>query len=113
MTALRRVTRQASVQLAPNPGPMTLDGTNSYVLQDGSGPAVVVAPGPEDAGHLAALASVHPALILITHRHVDHTEGSETLHRLTGAPVRAADPEFCYGAEPLRGGVHFGGKAVD
>ena len=105
MTALRRVTEQASVQLAPNPGPMTLDGTNSYVLRAGPGPAVVVDPGPEDAGHLAALAGAGPvALILVTHRHIDHTEGAETLHRLTGAPVRAADPAFCHAGEPLAGG---------
>jgi glyoxylase-like metal-dependent hydrolase (beta-lactamase superfamily II) len=104
MTALRPVTELASIQLAPNPGPMTLDGTNSYVLRAGAGPAVVVDPGPEDAGHLAALAAVHPALILITHRHLDHTEGAETLHRLTGAPVRAPEPVNCYGGDPLVGG---------
>lgn len=105
MTALRRVTAQAAVQLAPNPGPMTLDGTNSYVLRAGDGPAVVVDPGPEDAGHLTALADAGPvALILITHRHVDHTEGAETLHRLTGAPVRAADPAHCHGGDALRDG---------
>jgi glyoxylase-like metal-dependent hydrolase (beta-lactamase superfamily II) len=104
MTHLRPITDQASVQLAPNPGPMTLDGTNSYVLRAGDGPAVVVDPGPEDAGHLAALAATHPTLILITHRHHDHTEGAETLHRLTGAPVRAPDPAFCHGGEPLVGG---------
>lgn len=106
MTALRRVTALASIQLAPNPGPMTLDGTNSYVLRAGSsGTGVVVDPGPEDAGHLAALAGAGPVgLILITHRHSDHTEGAETLHRLTGAPVRAADPEFCHQGEPLRDG---------
>lgn len=106
MTTLRPVTEQASIQLAPNPGPMTLDGTNSYVLRaDPSGPVVVVDPGPEDAGHLAALAgSGTVELILITHQHSDHTEGAETLHRLTGAPVRAANRSYCHDGEVLSGG---------
>ena len=75
---------------------MSLEGTNSYVLRaEGSEHAVIVDPGPDDAGHLAALAAESVELILITHRHRDHTEGIDTLHRLTGAPVRAALPEHC------------------
>jgi glyoxylase-like metal-dependent hydrolase (beta-lactamase superfamily II) len=82
---------------------MTLDGTNSYLLSaDGSASCIVVDPGPSDAGHLAALAAVGPVqLILITHRHHDHTDGALELARLTGAPVRAADPAFCSAGPPL------------
>jgi glyoxylase-like metal-dependent hydrolase (beta-lactamase superfamily II) len=103
ITQPRRATDQAAFILAPNPGPMTLDGTNSYLL---SGPdatsSIVVDPGPGDADHLAALAAAGSVeLILITHRHHDHTEGAAELARLTGAPVRAADPRFCIAAEPL------------
>lgn len=89
--------------LAPNPGTMSLDGTNSYLISDGSSARfVVVDPGPLHAGHLAALASAgHVELILITHRHRDHTEGSAELARLTGAPVRALDPEYCHDGSPL------------
>jgi len=99
----KRVTELASVILAPNPGPMTLDGTNSYLL---SGPvsasSIVVDPGPDDAGHLSALSDAGPVeLILITHRHHDHTEGAAELSRRTGAPVRAADPRFCIAADVL------------
>lgn len=85
--------------LAPNPGPMSLDGTNSYVLRGSpDASAVVVDPGPEDEVHLAALAGVgRVELILVTHRHADHTAGSARLHELTGAPVRAADPAHCHG----------------
>lgn len=96
----------ARVLLAPNPGPMTLDGTNSYLLSgNGGGSAVVVDPGPLDDGHLAALADAGPVeLILITHRHHDHTEGAAALAAATGAVVRAADPAFCIGGDPLRDG---------
>ncbi|MCY1674435.1 MBL fold metallo-hydrolase [Pseudarthrobacter sp. SL88] len=85
--------------LAPNPGPMSLDGTNSYVLAaPGSPGAVVVDPGPDDEAHLLALARAGAVeLVLITHRHADHTAGSARLHELTGAPVRAADPAHCHG----------------
>ncbi|MDI3192925.1 MBL fold metallo-hydrolase [Pseudarthrobacter sp. AL07] len=93
--------------LAPNPGPMSLDGTNSYVISaPGSGASVVVDPGPADEGHLRRLADAGPVeLILVTHRHADHTAGSLRLHELTGAPVRAADPRYCHGGgEPLQDG---------
>jgi glyoxylase-like metal-dependent hydrolase (beta-lactamase superfamily II) len=40
--------------LAPNPGPLTLEGTNTWVI--GRDPAVVIDPGPEDEGHLQAVA---------------------------------------------------------
>jgi glyoxylase-like metal-dependent hydrolase (beta-lactamase superfamily II) len=95
-----------SVVRADNPGPMTLDGTRSTVLcAPGSPSCVVVDPGPDDERHLAALAAAGPVeLVLITHRHADHTAGSARLHALTGAPVRAADPDHCHGGEPLRDG---------
>jgi glyoxylase-like metal-dependent hydrolase (beta-lactamase superfamily II) len=100
------VNGHASVLLAPNPGPMTLDGTNSYLLSGNAGRSwVVVDPGPDDAVHLAALAAAGDVeLILITHRHVDHTEGAAALAATTRAPVRAADPAFCVDAGPLRDG---------
>lgn len=100
------VGRHARVLLAPNPGPMTLDGTNSYLLSGNGGDSVVVVdPGPLDDDHLAALAGAGPVeLILITHRHHDHTEGAAALAAATGAVVRAADPAFCLGAAPLRDG---------
>ncbi len=93
-------------RLAPNAGPMTLDGTNSYVIAaPGAASIVVVDPGPVDDGHLAALAAAGPVeLVLITHHHPDHTAASERFAQLTGAPVRAFDPAFCVNGEPLRGG---------
>ncbi|MFV2115185.1 MBL fold metallo-hydrolase [Micromonospora sp. LOL_025] len=89
---------------APNPGPMTLDGTNTWVLRaPGQEHAVVVDPGPADEGHLAAIAARGPVgLVLITHGHPDHTDGSRRLHELLGGvPVRAADPAHSIAGEPL------------
>lgn len=102
---------------AENPGPMTLDGTNSYVLAapDAAG-VVVVDPGPLLAGHLAELASAGAVeLILVTHRHGDHTDGSTALHRLTGAPVRAFLPDFCHQGAPLHDGeiIQAGGLTIE
>jgi glyoxylase-like metal-dependent hydrolase (beta-lactamase superfamily II) len=96
----------ARVILAPNAGPMTLDGTNSYLVgAPGAGSGVVVDPGPNDAGHVERLtAGGTVALVLITHFHADHTEASAELHRRTGAPVRAIDPEFCINSAPLDDG---------
>lgn len=104
--SMRRVTDLATVLLAPNPGPMTLDGTNSYLLATpGAAGSVIVDPGPDDDRHLQALAAAGPVeLVLITHRHPDHTGGAAAFHALTGAPVRAADPSYCHGGDPLVGG---------
>jgi glyoxylase-like metal-dependent hydrolase (beta-lactamase superfamily II) len=93
-------------RLAPNPGPMSLDGTNSYLLgSPGAGSTVVVDPGPLDEQHLQELAGAgRVELILITHRHADHTAAAARFHELTGAPVRAADAGHCHGGIPLADG---------
>ncbi|WP_227471579.1 MULTISPECIES: MBL fold metallo-hydrolase [Paenarthrobacter] len=109
---LTRSSELTRFRLAPNPGPMSLDGTNSYVIAaEGSGHVAIVDPGPEDEEHLAALAAAGVVdVVLITHRHADHTEASARFHELTGAPVRAALPEHCHGGEPLSDGeVVYGG----
>jgi glyoxylase-like metal-dependent hydrolase (beta-lactamase superfamily II) len=73
--------------VAPNPGPMTLEGTNTYLY--GSGPCAVIDPGPDDAGHRdAVLAAAGErggvGLILLTHGHGDHSDGAEALARAAG-----------------------------
>jgi glyoxylase-like metal-dependent hydrolase (beta-lactamase superfamily II) len=90
--------------LAPNPGPMTLDGTNSWVLRAPDTESVVVVdPGPDDTGHLERLAaSGTVALVLLTHGHSDHAAGLPAFHAIAGRPtVLAADPTLFAGAEPL------------
>ena len=91
---LRPVTATAGVVLAPNPGPMTLDGTNTWVLRaPGSEAAVVVDPGPLIEHHLAEVAACGPVdVVLLTHGHADHSEGARRFAELTGARVRALDP---------------------
>lgn len=106
MTAARKVTGTASVVLAPNPGPMTLDGTNTWVLRAPDAQAcVVVDPGPLHERHLADVAACGPvAVVLLTHGHADHSEGARRLAELTGAPVRALDPAHRLGDEGLGAG---------
>jgi glyoxylase-like metal-dependent hydrolase (beta-lactamase superfamily II) len=115
------VTPRASLVLAPNPSPMTLDGTNTWVLAEpGSARAAVVDPGPLDEGHLAAvLARVEELgarvdVVLLTHGHPDHAEAARRFAELAGAPVRALDPQHRLGAEGLAGGdvVEVGGLEI-
>lgn len=92
--------------LAPNPSPMTLDGTNTWILGNPGGDVIVVDPGPEDPGHLEAIVERgHVAQILLTHGHPDHAEGARSLHDMTGAPVRALDPAHRLGGEGLAAGT--------
>lgn len=87
--------------IAPNPGPMTLEGTNTYLY--GSDPCVVIDPGSEDSAHLEAIRSAAAerggiGLVLLTHSHGDHTAGAEEL----GAEVIL----------PAGGEEHFGLRAL-
>src|SRR4051795_10973657 len=87
--------------VAPNPGPMTLEGTNTYLY--GSDPCAVIDPGPDDPSHLAAVraaAEERGALgcVLLTHSHGDHSAGAHAL----GVEVIA----------PSDGEEHFGLRAV-
>jgi glyoxylase-like metal-dependent hydrolase (beta-lactamase superfamily II) len=93
---LRPVTETASVLLCNNPGLMTLEGTNTWVLRDpASDEIVVVDPGPDDAEHIGRIAELGTvSLVLISHRHEDHTGGIDKIVELTGAPVRAVGSGF-------------------
>ena len=108
---IRPVTATASVLLCDNPGHMTLDGTNTWLLQGpGSDEFVVVDPGPDDEAHITRLAAVgRIPLVLISHRHGDHTEGIERLVAATGATVRSVGSGFLRGL----GGALADGEVIE
>jgi glyoxylase-like metal-dependent hydrolase (beta-lactamase superfamily II) len=78
--------------LAPNPGPFTLEGTNTWIV--GGERTIVVDPGPEDAAHLDEVlrSAGSIACIAVTHRHPDHVPGAARLAAAAGAPVYTFDP---------------------
>ncbi len=91
-----QVTDRAHCVLAPNPGVMTLDGTNTWVLREpGAQECIVVDPGPLDEDHLARVLEVvrrdggRVGLTLLTHDHADHAEAAARFAELSGAPTRA------------------------
>jgi len=112
--------------VAPNPGPMTLEGTNTYVY--GADPCVVIDPGDDAPAHLEAIRAAAAerggiGTVLLTHSHRDHSEGAEDLGaevvlpadgethgglRALATPGHAAD-HVCFLAP---GGVCFSGDLV-
>ncbi|MGW2764024.1 MBL fold metallo-hydrolase [Streptomyces sp. NPDC001275] len=104
-------TARAVNVLAPNASPMTLDGTNTWIVSEpDSDLAVVVDPGPLDEGHLAQVvataeeAGKRIALTLLTHGHPDHAESAARFAELTRTRVRALDPALRLGEEGLGAG---------
>ncbi len=76
--------------LAPNPGPLTGPGTNTWLF--GRGEVVVIDPGPLDQRHLDAVAQAArlrggAGMVLCTHHHPDHREGADRLAEMLGAPL--------------------------
>jgi glyoxylase-like metal-dependent hydrolase (beta-lactamase superfamily II) len=114
---VRQVTPSAAVVLAANPGLMTLEGTNTWLLRDSAQrrEAIVVDPGPLDENHLQVVAREAGAVreILLTHGHSDHSDGARRLHEITGAPVRALDPTHRYGSEGLAEGQVIAASGVE
>lgn len=109
--------------IAPNPSPMTLDGTNTYVVAEGPGaPAAVVDPGPLDADHRAAVDAalaadaLEVAAVVATHHHPDHAEAARAWAADWGVQVVAASPDVtgpdgrvvAEGDEVVVGGLRLG-----
>ena len=105
------MTETASVLLCNNPGLLTLDGTNTWVLRgQGSDEMVIVDPGPEDDEHIAKIAELGKIpLVLISHKHEDHTGGIDKIVERTGAVVRAVGSGFLRGL----GGPLTDGEVID
>ena len=82
--------------LCGNAGPLTFRGTNTWLI--GRGEVTLLDPGPEDAVHRAAILRAtrgeRIARILVSHTHLDPSEGAPALAAATGAPVLA------FGAHP-------------
>lgn len=118
--------------VAGNPGPMTLTGTNSYLV--GHDPCWVIDPGPDDPRHLAALAAAIEARggtagALLSHHHADHTGavpgleaiGVEVIEPVDGrhygpleavaTPGHAVD-HFCFFARLGNGSACFTGDLI-
>lgn len=72
---------------APNPGPFTLDGTRTYLIDEN----IVLDPGPAIESHIDAIDQAMPRLdtILITHRHGDHAPAAVPLKGISGARIVA------------------------
>ncbi|TMS55814.1 MBL fold metallo-hydrolase [Mycobacterium sp. DBP42] len=104
-------TVSASVLLCDNPGLMTLEGTNTWILRaPNSNEIVVVDPGPDDEAHIARIADLGTvALVLISHKHEDHTGGIDKLVDATGAVVRSVGSGFLRGL----GGPLTDGELID
>lgn len=101
---VREVTPFASVLLCNNPGTMELDGTNTWILRAPGHPeCVIVDPGPPNKkGHVKRIAEQQGiALVLITHRHFDHTGAIRRVRNRVDVPVRARSRRHTHGADPL------------
>ncbi len=93
---------------APNAGPLTLSGTNSWVV--GRAPAWVIDPGPRLEEHLERLYAAIESRgglggVALTHAHHDHTEAVGALLERFPAPLAGASGEVDV---PLREGTSFG-----
>ena len=82
--------------VARNPGPLTGAGTNTYLV--GTGPVIVLDPGPADPVHIDAILAAAPggiAQIVVTHTHSDHSPGAALLAARTGAAIvgRPTEPD--------------------
>ena len=79
--------------LAPNPSPMTLEGTNTWVLNAPAGRSVVLDCGPAIPGHIDAVVAAATqegreiGAVLVTHHHLDHAEGLPLLASRTGVDL--------------------------
>lgn len=85
-----RLTALIARLLAPNPSPMTLTGTNTYLV--GLREVAVIDPGPDLPEHVEAIVQAlttlgTPAISLVTHHHGDHLPAAIRLRDRLGIPI--------------------------
>lgn len=112
-------TASANVYLlrAENPSPMTLSGTNSYLVA-AAGEVWVIDPGPADPRHIGALADAarklgRPAGVALTHEHGDHSDGVEPMIAALGGAGEIAFFSHHTAVEAPFGAVHTPGHSAD
>ncbi|MBB4206424.1 hydroxyacylglutathione hydrolase [Rhodobaca bogoriensis DSM 18756] len=105
---------------APNPSPMTGEGTNTYII--GTGDVCIIDPGPESDAHFQALLNAlaqrgRLRKILVTHSHLDHSPLARRLARHSGAPILAYGNSSAGRTDRMNGladsGQAGGGEGVD
>ena len=78
--------------VAPNPGPLTLDGTRTWLV--GKERVLLIDPGPVDERHIGeirrSIAGRPVDGILLTHAHADHSASASLLSGELGAPILAS-----------------------
>lgn len=77
--------------VAPNPGPMTGPGTNSYLI--GHDSIAILDPGPALTPHidqLIAAADGKAAVVVCTHTHPDHSPAAAIIARELAIPMAGA-----------------------
>ena len=111
MATVERLEPELVRVLAPNPSPMTLDGTNTYVIgATGTGEVVLVDPGPDDPTHrrqvddVVAAADAEVRAVALTHHHRDHAEAAAGWAAQLGCPVLAPTGELAVGAPVIADG---------
>lgn len=105
MTLSKHPQLHVDVVLADNPGPMTLEGTNTWIVRHPeSSSAILIDPGPELPEHAATVdrflaeRELDVEVILLTHGHLDHSEAAAQFARRHDAAVRAVDDRWATGA---------------
>lgn len=102
--------------VAPNPGPMTASGTNSFIV--GRDELTLIDPGPAIAEHVDRLVAVcgdRLRWIMVTHTHADHSPAAAEVAARTGAELvgMMLDPDDGHqdntfrAASPLADGATF------
>jgi glyoxylase-like metal-dependent hydrolase (beta-lactamase superfamily II) len=115
ISAIRWLSERVRVVLAPNPSPMTLEGTNTYVIGDARS-VIVMDPGPNDDAHLtsirAAVADADVIAVLLTHHHIDHDEAAARAAEMFETAIASSAAAGRAGEVPVADGERFGRDGV-